>query len=64
MTAELIPGAMVQYRRVGTARLVKPMEGMNERGWWELEWVKAPKVYRDKNGQGHHWWIDVRDLIA
>jgi len=55
---------MVQYRRVGTARLVKPMEGMNERGWWELEWVKAPKVYRDKNGQGHHWWIDVRDLIA
>jgi hypothetical protein len=67
MTAptKLEPGMIIQYRKVGTARLVRCEYEYNAEtgsGRWELEWIKAPKKYREEMTSG--FWITPADIIA
>ena len=62
----LAAGRMVQYRKVGTARLVAPLEARYaDRGWWKVEWVKAPRKYMDRNNtpETNYIWVELTALI-
>lgn len=61
---KLEAGAEIQYRKVGRAILIAPAEEQYaERGWWSVRWIKAPKSYMNKNGEGRLYWIDPSDLV-
>jgi hypothetical protein len=72
-TRPLTEGEMIQYRKVGKARLVKYYPEKSGRstiedecrdrreGWWNLEFITGPRKYKeDKDGI---YWISVRDRI-
>lgn len=42
-------GDTVQYRKVGTARIVALADRLDSRGggWFTVEWIRAPKKVRE-----------------
>lgn len=66
----LKPGDIVQYRKVGTARLVEregpvgyPEYDATGEGRWTLEWIKAPKRYRETPDLSYGFWVSLSDRI-
>jgi len=70
-TEPLAPGDTVQYRKVGQARLVE-YRGYSRyqtsevsEGWWTVEWIKAPKKYREECGAASDsmFWFAPKDRL-
>lgn len=64
----LEPGTVVQYRKVGTARLVQynvtpSWSSEANEGWWTVEWIKAPKAYREGHNGNRSYWICPSDIV-
>jgi hypothetical protein len=68
-TEPLAPGNLVQYLKVGQARLVS-YDGYSSprdiresgEGYWTVEWIKAPKKYRE-GGPELAYWFTPKDRI-
>jgi len=62
----LAAGTVVQYRKVGTFRVLRPATPsyMSEAGdgWYELEPIKAPKKYREDGVRTY--WVGPSDVVA
>lgn len=67
----LQPGDVVQYRKVGTARLVERTGpsgpdyehyAVTGEGRWTVEWIRAPKKYRERLTTG--FWIAANMRVA
>ncbi len=69
-TEILIPGQIVQYRKVGTFRVVGHSDGWDAAkcaefrgaGWYDAEAVKAPKSYRDAGVRS--FWIGPENVVG